>query len=894
MNSESDTTLENKQATLHRLEKHNPPVNKNTHEDHGSTPKDTTKIIPIEYATAIRFQKPEQPTFSTFASVLSMLSLLFMMVLSTAMFLQLTNQGQAYAIVPFGIFENLPKAEFSAWVWIPFLFTIFGSAVGFLYEATLLVTGHPFQLLRTKLGTFVQSIRFLNLAPVVTSIFFFICCMTLQDASLRTGMLYLSGAVCFGLGFALFFGGAQTVVPLILLGTQVAQIVLIATGSVPPGGEVVSWFLVAQAVLQIISLTVGTSTPLKSTAFHMISTTSGVMLFLAIMTTAGVNPNFSNEVAINLPEGSLLLWGFIITCLSGVVITAILSPKTYSLFRTQASQFLWSILYFVLVSAKRFPKPFNLSHVYDNHKPQATRLKPYYQVHPEYLMQSLSIPAAENLERNVTLFKQLVTKARKSFALIAILDHFFPQAKVEIQISDKPRMPIWSDGSEYWPALFTKNVFGYTIPGDGGQLEKTPETVINAYKEGQLLAFISEYGVANPFVKAAEGRGPGVLVADFSFLESYETKDDYEAYGGKAYFIVNSEKQRLELLSVVAPNTTEEIMVNPDDATFRWAESLVLASMYYQVISGKHLAEIHMTYNLVEVSMHNAFDVQGQWTHPFRTFMYIHFFSHELAEEITTEHLVQEGAVFSQIFATTHDGLISHLNDCYHDFEYGVDENFEERAALMTMAPAPGESQGKILPNACINWELEYAKIWQKYARSLIDIIYKDDRAVQEDKFLQDFHDGLNVVLLNGLPERYDDFKTRAGVARFASDTIHHTVIRHQVYGTTGVKAVMDPRIGQVQIPKDTGTPAVDEWRSLAYVALATGRARFTLLQNDFTYLLEGVDEKYKNGMHAVFDELQEDLSILEAKWNSTDDNKQFNYDYFRAVPSSLHTGPGY
>jgi hypothetical protein len=126
------------------------------------------------------------------------------------------------------------------------------------------------------------------------------------------------------------------------------------------------------------------------------------------------------------------------------------------------------------------------------------------------------------------------------------------------------------------------------------------------------------------------------------------------------------------------PRTDEEIFVNPMDATFRRAESMILATIYFQVISGKHLAEIHMIYNLLEVVFHNAFDAQGAFNHPFRTFMYLHLFSHELAEELTTEHLVQEGAVFTQVFATAHDGLIKHLNDCYHSFEYGEDEDFGE------------------------------------------------------------------------------------------------------------------------------------------------------------------------------------------------------------------------
>ncbi len=854
-----------------------------------------SSVMNIQYATAIRFEKPVAPSFSVIGSLFSVLSLLLMTVLSVAMFLQLTGQGQAYDLIPLAIFKDLPTGALASWTWIPFMFTIFGAGLGFLYELTLLVTGRPFQLMSTKFGQFIQSIRFLNLAPVVASLFFFTCSMMIAQVELRTAMLYLSGAATFGLGFALFYGGAQTAVSLTLLGTQVAQIIIVLTASsVPPGGELVTQLLIGQALLQMTSLLIGTSNPYKSTAFHVISSVSGVLLFMAIMETTIASPGFSEKMAIALPSGSLILWGFIASCALGLIAVAIASPKTFAAWRSQTSQLIWAPMYFFLVSAKRFPKPFNLSEVYDNNAPEKTPLKPYYQVHPEYLLQSLSIPAAVKLEKNVTIFKQLVNKIVGIFKIIALLDHFFPQAKVEIPLKNKPRLPIWSDGEEFWPNLFTKNIFGLTIPEYGGHMEKTPEPVIQAYKEGQLLAYLTEFGVANTFAKACPEKGPGYLVSDFTFLERYETKEDYESYGGKAYFKVNGETERLELISVVAPNTDQEIPTDPNDGTFRYAESLILASMYYQVISGKHLAEIHMTYNLVEVAMHNSFDAQGQWTHPFRTFMYLHFFSHELAEEITTEHLVQEGAVFSQIFATTHDSLINHLNDCYYDFHYGHDENFEERAALMTMPIKPGEAQGKILPNACINWELEYAAIWHKYTTALIDIIYPNDEAVRNDRYLQDFHQALLTVLVNGLPERYHGFQTKEGVARFASDTIHHTVVRHQVYGTTGVKAALDPRIGSPQIPKDLGTPAVDEWRSLAYVALATGRARFTLLMNDFTYLLKGIDLDYERQMKPVFDQLQADLKALEEKWNTTSEDKEYNYNFFRTVPSKLHTGPGY
>ena len=843
----------------------------------------------IEYATEERFIRPVPVIYSKFGSLLSILSLLFMAVLSSLMYFQLVHPEQAFLpwlsdLLPF-LKPPEVNSALATWAWLPFAFTIFGSVVGMLFELWLMLTGQQFQQTNTPFHTFIRNIRLLNLGPVVASMFFFFVCILVTDPSMRLVLLYLSGAIAFGLGFALFFNGAPSFVFVMLAGLQVTQVILVLTHTIPFGGSSVAYFLIAQSVLQLAALLITTATPIKSTGFHTLSTLAGVCLYIALVKITNANPSFSHDVAVALPKWSVLYWGFIVACLAGMVAVGCAFPKVYQSFRSLFSHAIWTLQYFVLVSAKRFPRPFNLSRVYDNNKPVQSKLKPYYQVHAKYLMKDLSIPADEDIEKNVTLFKKLINKATKGFKAIALLDHVIPQSNVKTPLDNKQRMAVWSDGSEYWPKFFSRKLFGYTIP-NRGHFENTPEPVIKAFKQGQLLAFLVESGVGSPFLTERE-EGAGLKV-DFSYLERFETKSDFEAYGGQAHFVINNEHKKLELQALVAPLSGKVIKTDPHNPEFRQVEAQVLASLYYEVISGKHLAEIHMTYNLVEVAMHNAFDVQGQWRHPFRTFMYLHLFAHELAEEITTEHLVQDGAVFTQIFATTHDSLIDHLNYTYSNFEYGTDENFEYRKQLML------DDNNEVLPNSAIKWELKYAEIWHKYTCCLIDTIYHDDAAVVNDTYLQDFHAGLNLVMLKGLPKRYDDFKTKAGVARFASDTIHHLVIRHQVYGTIGIRAALDPRISKTQVPKDGLTTAVDDWRSLSYVALATGKARFTLLLDDFTYLLDGVEEKYRKPMHSIFDQLQEDLRILEAEWNTTEEEKIFNYNYFRAVPSGLHTGPGY
>lgn len=852
------------------------------HTNSGRGHENVLPVTQIEYSQDLKFTTPSAGAYSVGGSILSIASLVLMTGLSVWMYAYLTNTNTAVG-------QSTSQA---VWTWLPFLFTIFGAGVGAAFEFYLLVTGTPFQQTRSRATTFIRNIRLLNLAPVALTIFYAVCCIVIQDAQVRMAALFFSGFVGFGLAFALFFSGAPTAVLTTLLGLQLFQIGLVVTNYPSIGGGLVAALLIGQAVLQSVAFFITAQTPLKSTGFHVTSTISGVCLFAAIYTITTQNSGFAMAVTPDFAGNSLLVWGLIVAGIAGVVTTCKAFPTCYNYWRTSTSNVLWSTLYFVLVSAKRFPKPFNLSQVYGATRPEATKLRPYYVQHPEYLPIGLNIPSAENLEGDVNIFHQLVTRARKTFALIAILDHFFPQSKIDTPIDQKPRMEVWSDGSNYWPSLFTKSIFGYSIPGK--TLAKTPTAALRSYKEGQLLAYLAESGVASPLLQEAPSTHPGMLMLNFRHLEQYETKEDYQPYGGVAYFIINKQAKKLELVSVIALRSEQEIMADSNDFVFRQAEELIIASMYFQVISGKHLAEIHMTYNLVEVSLHNAFDVNGQWNHPIRTMLYLHLFSHELAEEITTEHLIQKGAVFNQIFATKYDSLIQHLNDCYANFEYGADEDFEKRTKLLSLNQDPNSRVLDILPNACIKWELEYEKVWRKYAEKVVNAVYASDDDVANDKYLQCFHQNLLEVLVKGLPVRYQNFTTKKGLVRYLVDTIHHLVVRHQVYGTTGIRAAMDPRISKVQVPKDMGTMAVDEWRSLAYVALATGRARFTLLMDNFTYLLEGVDNKYLPAMTDAFNTLQSDLKTLELKWNSSAEEQTFNEEYFRALPTSLHTGPGY
>lgn len=299
-------------------------------------------------------------------------------------------------------------------------------------------------------------------------------------------------------------------------------------------------------------------------------------------------------------------------------------------------------------------------------------------------------------------------------------------------------------------------------------------------------------------------------------------------------------------------------------------------------------------------------------------------------QELTTEHLVQQGAVFNQIFALKYESLLDYLSSVYNQFTYASDEDFTTRE--LVNENIEGTNASYLTTNDIyqppvsnsLKWESEYYAIFKEYATSVVKAVYEEnDENVKKDEVLQDYYNALSR-LFHKMPSRYAEFKTVDGVTTFVADTINHLVIRHQLYGTTAVASVMDPRLGSTQTPRDGGPPAVDEWRSLGYVALATAYANFVHLMDDPDETTEtsglvnifddavpvlGHQQKHilVRSMKTAWSTMQVKLKEKQTEWvndlhlpdtdKAADPNnwhKDINYMYFRPTPKDCHTGPGY
>lgn len=200
----------------------------------------------------------------------------------------------------------------------------------------------------------------------------------------------------------------------------------------------------------------------------------------------------------------------------------------------------------------------------------------------------------------------------------------------------------------------------------------------------------------------------------------------------------------------------------------------------------------------------------------------------------------------------------------------------------------------------------------------MVDAIYATDWDVQNDGALQEFFRSIQSIFAH-VPQRFHNFTTKKGLVRYISDTINHLCVRHEVYGTTGVSGALDPRLNCSQTPRDGGPPAVDEWRSLAFVALATAYVEFVHLLQDASNGGANNDRKLEDifddatpvggrheltkvlidNMKQAFRELQTGLRQLHDEWyidikQSDPSEACENYMYFRPLPADISTGPGY
>lgn len=504
------------------------------------------------------------------------------------------------------------------------------------------------------------------------------------------------------------------------------------------------------------------------------------------------------------------------------------------------------------------------------------------------------------------------------FDQLSYLDARFAQSRADTDLRDKVRFRPGQDGAYWFPVRL-----GFTGPPPS-----PAPSVVQAKLQGTLLEFFVWYGHLSPALRKVNDDDRKIMgdlegathVIDFEWMSQFDVKPDYQRCGGRAFFRLDPKAVRLHVTFLTRPGETRKIyplrlVSGETDWQFDQAEQIILTSSYALVVVGYHAGGIHIMMNLLALALHNGFDINdGDYFHPWRTAMHLHFFNHIIVNDSTTGHLFEHSAIFSQILPFTLSSLYEFLHAVVRNYEYMSDADLEARKAV---------TDGVMPEQATLNWEEKYKRIYCNYAQMIADVCWKTDADVANDVQMQTFLRNLAQNIPKGLPSRFRSngsiaFTTKAQVVEFTASAIHIVTCRHEVYGTLFVNCAYEPSIMQSQLPLDFGPPAVNDFQAMIGIAIATSRKPATKLMiredpmpgekttvglpknaqgvgmRDFKYFLKNLPDEEHTGMGKAFDYLQGALNALYVDMAGNREKRELANWFLQITPEMLEVGAGY
>lgn len=777
--------------------------------------------------------------------------------------------------------------------YLPFVLSLWGASVGVLFEQGDVALRHRELVSRNRISN----------VPLVTSAFTLVY-LAIAFPAAPTALLQGAYAALILLAATLGFLAFTLKARPALLGVLIAQVVL-------NGGlsylSPVKGFPHGLLALHTLFTLLGWCDQRAGTLFHVANIVGGEYFFSAILSPdLVVAPALA---ALTFREHAAY-FGAAVVLVALVVRGAF--PLIWSQFRFVFNHLVWTLIYIRLITEPAmYPQPMS-EEIYSN----APRVEfvSYGATHPRAAL--FEFNAAEVIPASQKLFRYTFIKV--SFFVIRLLDTYFPQARVHVKRAHK--LLVQGTFAEQFPPEVVAAV---------GPATQTRETVTDFMRRGQLLTYIVSY--AHGLTMLTKGRKANTLELDFDSMAAHATKPEYRAYGGVAVFRRIGEghdavpvglgfTQLLELVSVQASRDSPAVAVPAagseglrQGSAFRKIEADLLASSLAHCVIGKHCSGIHSYFNLIAVSLHNAFDTQRwlvgagghTYPNPFRLVMMPHFYNHVVVEELTTPHLLERDSVFTQIFAYTNEGLRGYYDQVFATFELNQDADMEARLALLGFAADIDMDPRAISHDLSfqLSWELKYHQLYRKYAGAIVAAAYPADSTkardalVRGDAGVQRFKAELirattphaQIDGARQLPQRYT-FDTAESLARFIADTIFCLSIRHEIYGKNSAHYADDWVTVQGQVPRDGGVPSVEEYEAQLYVGLATTRAKYPHffardIAHRFNYLLAPIAKgapQIHAGLSDAFDLLQAEFQQIEADFTANALERTINFELNR------------
>jgi arachidonate 15-lipoxygenase len=382
-----------------------------------------------------------------------------------------------------------------------------------------------------------------------------------------------------------------------------------------------------------------------------------------------------------------------------------------------------------------------------------------------------------------------------------------------------------------------------------------------------------------------------VYITDYEALKEIKNNNFHSlqkySYTPKALFVLPSSNKVEALIPIAIQCEENGIVFTPNDGySWEMAKTIVQIADVTDHELRTHLAGTHLLMEPFMVSTHRQFYDK----HPLKILLLPHFEGIAYINYQAQDKLINEGGIFSKIFAGTMESnvkvvaqkLMTSFNESMLPFD------LEKRGMNNPKLLYPYREDGLKLWNATESWVLEY-----------IDLYYKDDNDIINDKELQDWaKEIIEKGKIKGFGEE-NQIKTKKYLTDaitmiiFTSST-QHSAVNFTQQDYAGYSPNM-PTAGYTEAPQDTNKTEEDWFKLIAPVTMSDD-------QTDLMFILSGVHYttlgNYKwwhfkdKRISPLLIEFQNNLKTIEKEIkqrNEEDKENAYTYMLPSSIPQSIN-----
>lgn len=350
------------------------------------------------------------------------------------------------------------------------------------------------------------------------------------------------------------------------------------------------------------------------------------------------------------------------------------------------------------------------------------------------------------------------------------------------------------------PSLYKKYVPAF---------EHIPEFVRGS-KRGDILGEMVLKGASGAYIEKVEGSDGNLYKVDLSCYNQFQPKDGLSRLGGIAWLRYNNGTMETESISYTnecidkdsdyasKAHLYKKTDISPEEWNHK--QRIMLATMLNDIGVGRHAADIHLIMAGTFSSVNNNLPIE----HPMRKLMYLHQFQSISLVHYKPVLLLKDGGYFPCFSSYNRDVLMEMIVKRAEKFDIA---RMDVKADLnkRKMFEWGGSSKYPYADNAMRLWA-----IISNHVNEYISLYYQTDDEVVKDEYLQQWFEGLNKSIPNGI-KGYTPTLTKENLTKLITSFIFTTSVEHDLVANFQLNYTIWQNVIPLQVPVDINQrPSID------------------------------------------------------------------------------------